>query len=202
MGQDDDQAGVRTTAVQALAQGFAQHPETFTLLWKRAEEDDDADVRTTAVQALAEGFAQHPETFTLLKRWAQSDPAEGVRRSSILGWAQNLKSLLSRQLLSRDLDGVQPGVDPYEVIDANRIADAATRLRPTPRRTSGRLRASSPRARLPAAVVLAGERGVRRSALASKSQLLIDSWAVVIWGGHVNDTGTRLCCLAKTCAKP
>jgi len=126
--EEDDEADVRTTAVRVLGQGFAQHPETFTLLRKWAEEDDEADVRTTAVDALARGFAQHPETFALLKRRAQSDPAEGVRRSAILGWAQNLKSLLSRQLLSRDLDGVQPGVDPYEVIDAKRIADAATRL--------------------------------------------------------------------------
>ena len=42
--------------------------------------------------------------------------------------AQTLESVLSRRLLTNDLDGIEPGIDAREPIDFARITEAAEEL--------------------------------------------------------------------------
>jgi HEAT repeat protein len=125
----DDDKRVRREATDTLARSFAERPETFDILWDRAVVDDSEDVRTAAVRAMVYSFAERPETLEILRRSAQADVSAGVRAMATLGWAQTLDSLPLRRLLTRDLDGVAPGIDPHAAIDLDRVAAAASRLR-------------------------------------------------------------------------
>jgi hypothetical protein len=80
-----------SAAVQALAQGFKDDPDTLPILKDRAQSDDDGDVRRAAVQALAQGFKDDPDTLPILKTRAQSDENEFVRRAAVQALAQGFK---------------------------------------------------------------------------------------------------------------
>ena len=67
-------------AVQALAQGWHDDPETLPIIKKRAVEDDDNDVRRAAVQALAQSWHDDPDILHILKDRAENDENEGVRK--------------------------------------------------------------------------------------------------------------------------
>ena len=64
---------VRYAAVEEIARGWKDDPETLPLLKQWAQSDDNSDVRRTAVQELARGWKHDPETLPLLKQRAQSD---------------------------------------------------------------------------------------------------------------------------------
>ncbi len=128
----DDSESVRATAVRGLAKGFADRPETFELLRARAGADDSESVRATAVIWLVERFADRPETFELLRARAGADDSEYVRRSATIGLTRELKLPRLRTLLSQDLDGLDPGLDPHVVIASARVTMSAKRLGVTP----------------------------------------------------------------------
>ena len=58
---------VRSTAVQELARGWHDDPETLKFIKQRATTDEDRDVRSTAVQELARGWHDDPETLKYYK---------------------------------------------------------------------------------------------------------------------------------------
>jgi hypothetical protein len=64
---------VRRAAVQELARGWKDDPETLPILKQLAQSDDDWNVRRAAVQELARGWKDDPETLPILKQLAQSD---------------------------------------------------------------------------------------------------------------------------------
>jgi hypothetical protein len=128
----DDNEQVRYEAVRAVARSFAERPETFELLRKRAQEDDSEKIRRAAVRALAHNFAEQSKTLEILKNWTRHGVSSAVRRAATYDWAQPLGSLLSRRLLTRDLDDLDPGIDLSEVIDSSRIEEAAAKLNEHP----------------------------------------------------------------------
>ena len=81
---------VRQTAVQALATGWHDHPDTLPWLRDRATTDPHEDVRETAVHALATGWHHHPDTGPLLRERATTDPQGYVRQTAVqalaTGW--------------------------------------------------------------------------------------------------------------------
>ncbi|MEG4093074.1 HEAT repeat domain-containing protein, partial [Microcoleus sp. Pol12B4] len=74
--QSDDDSDVRRAAVQELARGWKDDPETLPILKQRAQSDDDSDVRRAAVQELARGWKDEPGIFELLCYVAINDPFE------------------------------------------------------------------------------------------------------------------------------
>jgi len=54
---------VRRAAVQELAQGWKEDPNTLPLLKQRLQSDDDKWVRFAAVQELAKGWKNEPWLF-------------------------------------------------------------------------------------------------------------------------------------------
>ncbi|HSF73953.1 MAG TPA: HEAT repeat domain-containing protein, partial [Microcoleus sp.] len=72
----DDDSAVRRAAVQELARGWKDHPETLPWLKQRAQSDDNWDVEPTAFQELARGWKDEPEIFELLCDIAINHPFE------------------------------------------------------------------------------------------------------------------------------
>ncbi|MDQ3762484.1 MAG: HEAT repeat domain-containing protein, partial [Actinomycetota bacterium] len=81
---------LRRAAVQALATGWHDDPNTAPLLRERATTDLDEEVRRAAVQALAAGWRDDPDTASLLRERATTDLDEEVRRAAVqalaTGW--------------------------------------------------------------------------------------------------------------------
>ncbi|HEU0052420.1 MAG TPA: HEAT repeat domain-containing protein [Longimicrobium sp.] len=119
----DDAVDVRDAAVRQITERFLDRHETFELLRDRAKVDEMAHIRATATELLAFFFIDRPETFELLRDSAGDNHAT-VRSSAILDWARRIDDA-SSALLTRDLDNLYPGIDPHEVIDLGRVAQAA-----------------------------------------------------------------------------
>ncbi len=65
--EDDVDWIVRRAAVQELARGWKDDPETLPMLKERARSDADNDVRRAAVQELARGWKDDPEVIATLR---------------------------------------------------------------------------------------------------------------------------------------
>ena len=122
---DDPDASVRRVVVEVLGNlGFKEAVEP---LLARID-DPDESVRHAVVEALGNlGFKEVVEA--LIARL--DDPDERVRRAVVEALATK-RSKMDRLLLSRDLDGVAPGIDPRKTIGKERIADAGRKLQITP----------------------------------------------------------------------
>ena len=70
--RSDDDNDVRMAAVQELARGWKDDPETLPWLKDRARSDENYAVRMAAVQELARGWKDDPETLPM---------AQGPRRA-------------------------------------------------------------------------------------------------------------------------
>ena len=60
LAQSDDDGDVRQAAVQELARGWKDDPETLPFSNNCAQSDDNSDVREAAVQELARGWKHEP----------------------------------------------------------------------------------------------------------------------------------------------
>ncbi|HEY9909492.1 MAG TPA: HEAT repeat domain-containing protein [Thermosynechococcaceae cyanobacterium] len=74
--QSDDDSAVRMIAVQELARGWKDDPETLSILKTRAQSDENYAVRSTAVQELARAWKDEPGMFEFLTDRALHDPFE------------------------------------------------------------------------------------------------------------------------------
>jgi hypothetical protein len=84
---------VRRAAVQALATGWREDPDTLPWLRERATTDPDGAVRQAAVQALATGWREDPDTGPLLRERATTDENWAVRQAAVqalaTGWRED-----------------------------------------------------------------------------------------------------------------
>ncbi|HEY9299995.1 MAG TPA: HEAT repeat domain-containing protein, partial [Phormidium sp.] len=91
LAQSEDNWDVRYAAVQELAQGWKDDPETLPWLKQLAQSDDNWAVRPAAVQELARGWKDDPETLPILKQLAQSEDNWDVRYAAVQELAQGWK---------------------------------------------------------------------------------------------------------------
>ncbi len=124
----DEQPVVRSAALEAITRHYRSHPDTKPLVLDLARNDSDGNVRSGALWPLAHYFRNDPETKTLLLDLARTDHDEGVRRSALLRWAGAYRGRSDVVLLSRDLDGFDPGVDLHAPIDLDFVKEAAAKL--------------------------------------------------------------------------
>ena len=82
---------VRQAALQELARGWKDDPDTLIRLRNGARYDVSENVRRTAVQEVARRWKHDPDTLTLLKDRARSDESEVVRFSAVQLMAQDWK---------------------------------------------------------------------------------------------------------------
>jgi hypothetical protein len=87
------------------------------------------EVYSQIIAALpASVWSNLPRTkFFLLERAVQ-DADAGPRSTALLGWAQLSGKRQHALLLSRDVDGIAPGLDPLEPISAAHLQKVADRL--------------------------------------------------------------------------
>ncbi|MGA2147296.1 MAG: HEAT repeat domain-containing protein [Bryobacteraceae bacterium] len=93
---------VRQAAVQELARGWKDDPETLPLLKDCARSDGDGAVRFAAVQELARGWKDDPETLPLLKDRARFDKDNNVRSAAVQELARGWKDDFEKLPLLRD----------------------------------------------------------------------------------------------------
>jgi HEAT repeats/NACHT domain len=82
---------VPESAIQALARGWKDDPDTLPMLKHLAQQDDDWVVRQTAIQALAQGWKDDPDTLSWLKHRVQQDDDWAIRQAAIQALAQGWK---------------------------------------------------------------------------------------------------------------
>ena len=78
---------MRATAIEQLAQGYKDHPDTLPLL-QQARSDHHWWVRREAIKQLAQGYKDHRDTLALLQQSARSDTDWEVRLIAIEQLAQ------------------------------------------------------------------------------------------------------------------
>ena len=118
---------VRMAALQGLVSSFGKRPEVFRLMRVTAEEDADATMRAAAVDALS-GLPDRHQALDVIRRRAHSDDNEAVRRAATLAYARHLLPSILGRLLTRDLDGMHPGIEPREPITLAHVREAAATL--------------------------------------------------------------------------
>jgi predicted NACHT family NTPase len=93
----DDSWSVRQAAVQELARGWKDNPDTLPWLKERAAKDDFYSVREAAVQELARGWKDDPDTLSILKDRAEKDDFYSVRQAAVQelarGWKDDQETL-------------------------------------------------------------------------------------------------------------
>ena len=125
---DDPDAYARRAALDALAQHFRDDPRTADLLRARAVDDPHEYARLAALVALAQHFRDQPRTAGLLRARAVDDPDEDVRRAALLALAKLLGIEDATVLCSRDLDGLNPGLDARKPVTQTIVARAVKKL--------------------------------------------------------------------------
>jgi hypothetical protein len=114
-------ADVRNAVARAL--GAIKSETAVEPLIARLE-DKDADVRNAAAEALG-AIKSETAVEPLIARLEDKDA--GVRRDALGGLAQGLEEI-DRNLLSHDLDGIDPFLDPREPINDAFAKRAASKL--------------------------------------------------------------------------
>ncbi|MGH3903032.1 MAG: NACHT domain-containing protein, partial [Pseudonocardiaceae bacterium] len=74
---------IRRVAMQALAEGWREDPDTLSLLQERVTTDAHQDVRRVAAQALAADWCDDADTLPLLRECAIADPEQKVRAAAV-----------------------------------------------------------------------------------------------------------------------
>ncbi|BDC51565.1 hypothetical protein F183_A38800, partial [Bryobacterales bacterium F-183] len=82
---------LRQAAVQELARGWKDDPDTLPLLKDRVRSDEDGDVRAAAVLALARDWRDDPDTLPLLKDRARVDDSLAVQLAVVQELARGWK---------------------------------------------------------------------------------------------------------------
>lgn len=121
----DEGYDCRGSALRALAEKWPDE-NTRQLLTERARQDDSSDARRYALQALAEKWTDENTRQFLTERAAQDDN-EAVRAvaAHLLG---DSHSAFGGIMLTRDLDGVGPFLDPLKPVPQKHITSAARRV--------------------------------------------------------------------------
>ena len=82
---------IRTRAVQELARGWKDDPNTLPMVKDRAARDEHGAVRRAAVHELARGWKDDPDTLPWLKERAARDDDSDVRRAAVQELARGWK---------------------------------------------------------------------------------------------------------------
>jgi GTPase SAR1 family protein len=133
---EDDDGDVRSAALRALAE---QWPDQASrdLLTLRAIEDDDGDVRSSALEMLAEQWPDQA-SHDLLTRRALEAPEREDRGAAFFALGM-MHTTFARFLLTRDLDGFSPYLDPHEPISREQIEKAAAKAGVRPEDTDAQV---------------------------------------------------------------
>jgi HEAT repeat protein len=135
--QDKD-CSVRFSALMALARTWPQEQSVRELVEQRALQDQDGNVRAVAMGELVRIWPRNPATQDLMRR-ALLDGNPVVRCAALGGVLQIATDRVARLILSRDLDGLSPFLDPRKPISLRHRQNAASQLAVTTSEVDERL---------------------------------------------------------------
>ena len=124
---EDPDPHVRIGVLRLLAE-YKRPLVTARLLRWRIVEDPDTLVRDTALRVLVEYFSDDPATADLLRRQSLKDTNPALRPPAMGRIALHLETGLRSTVLTHDLDGAAPGIDPLQPIDRARLEATAAKL--------------------------------------------------------------------------
>ena len=125
----DPDRGNRQGIIGILTRKWATAAETRTALAAMARNDDDPDVRFDAVRHLVRLDGSSEATKGIIRQFLASHKVANHRSYVFhLVVQQTFSGELERRLLSQDLDAIQPGIDPQQVVRAVEIAKASKKL--------------------------------------------------------------------------
>ncbi len=140
----DENHVARNVALEALARGWADRDDTRTLITGRATKDENVIVRRAALEALARGWADRDDTRTLITGRATKDENKYVRSAALQALAALVLERGAVVLLSRDLDGDFPFVDPLAPLPEKHLQKGAEKLGISEQQTRELLAACEP----------------------------------------------------------
>ena len=126
---DDYDDWFREGTLKLLARECQAVPITWDLITQRAHEDKDAFIRLQALELLATGRKEVPATWDLLAQCARDDQNSDIRRRVLQLFAIRYElDQWSRTILSSNLDGLTPYIDPSEPISQDWVKRCADKL--------------------------------------------------------------------------
>jgi hypothetical protein len=126
--REDQHAGVRLTAVQALGERFGVDDELANVLIDRAKEDGSPGVRQAAVRALGDRHEPTPEVRALMVDRVTTDPAATVRRDAVRALAKRFEADTElgktlRTVLQNDRDAEVVAIAAQTLLDQLNLRD-------------------------------------------------------------------------------
>jgi hypothetical protein len=122
----DEESSVRESALRALAARWP-HEAGARACVEQGVQDADSSVRTGALRILADTWP-HGASVRQLLRGAFEDGESAVRRFALRGLLRIEADRTASVILSRDLDGKEPFLDPRSPIPPEHMREAAARL--------------------------------------------------------------------------
>jgi len=124
---DDEDKAVRGETLWTLAEYYTEVPETLTLLQQLATHDKESFVCSTALRVLGEYYIDVPDILSWLWQIITNSENACLRREAVGGVIKNYDEILQK-LLSQSLDETWPWLDSKELIDEERVNQAAEEL--------------------------------------------------------------------------
>jgi class 3 adenylate cyclase len=124
----DHSISVRSAALEGLAHGWPGDSAVHDLLCRLAAEDAHHEIRVKSLHLLGRDWADDRQARSFIRQRAMEDEHQDPRKA---GMEALIRGTLSRQalvLLSHDLDGRAPFLDPREPIPPTHIEQGARQL--------------------------------------------------------------------------
>jgi hypothetical protein len=125
---ESQDSGERGNTVYLLGNDLRESSRLVPTFRRLVGHDPSYGVRAAALAALATHVPTDPEVLELCRERARHDKSNHVRSSAMFYWAGSVQPEWLRHLVTRDLDGYAPMIDPRKPVTAARVRDAAKRL--------------------------------------------------------------------------
>jgi predicted NACHT family NTPase len=85
----DENVNVRRRAIEAIAEGWKEDPDTLSFLKDRTLQDQDKNIRSAAVRTIAQGWKEDPGLFEFLTNIALNDWECNPRQTALQALVKN-----------------------------------------------------------------------------------------------------------------
>lgn len=127
--RDDGDSLVRREALDMITERWPDDPDTWRFVYTLVFDEKNPRNRRSILSLLWRRLSHNPQIRDLLAIAVKSDESSEIRCWAL--WCIGLETFeatSSKKLLSRDLDGREPSLDPADPIDRDRISAAALKL--------------------------------------------------------------------------
>jgi class 3 adenylate cyclase len=124
----DQSISVRSAALEGLAHGWPGDPAVQSLLCRLAGEGTHHEIRIKSLHLLGRDWADDMQTRSFFRQRALEDEHQDARKAAMEALIRGTLSQQALVLLSSDLDGRAPFLDPREPVPPTHIEQGARQL--------------------------------------------------------------------------